>query len=226
MADPVIWEAEPLGRNTCNAETSFITAITTNNMIPQIKENQHKKESFHIQKNDIEKKQVNKQKKINLDEKVIQDSYENEGLLNENQGETLIESISKSSVCSICKSRRPNNEWQRKFTYEEIQAATEGFSIKYSLSEGAYGPAFKVQLDNKMNVAIKKIQVSGLQEEKVFVSEIQLLANTRHENIIMLLGSCIRQNQLLIVYEYACNGSLDQYLSSKDKTMNVIIYEV
>ncbi|XP_058788344.1 uncharacterized protein LOC131662540 [Vicia villosa] len=215
MADPVSWEAEPLGRNTCNAETSFITAITTNNMIEQIKENQHKKESFHIEENDIEKKEVNKQQKINLDEKVIQDSYENEGLLSENQGETILESISKSSVCSICKSRRPNNEWQRKFTYEEIQAATEGFSIKYSLSEGAYGPAFKVQLDDKMKVAIKKIQVSSLQEEKVFVSEIQLLANTRHENIIMLLGSCIRQNQLLIVYEYSCNGSLDHYLSSK-----------
>jgi hypothetical protein len=39
--------------------------------------------------------------------------------------------------------------------------------------------------------------------------------------MIMLLGTCIRQNQLLVVYEYACNGSLDQYLSSKDKSMNV-----
>ncbi|KAL5077817.1 hypothetical protein RYX36_016801 [Vicia faba] len=215
MADPVSWEAELIDRNTCKAETNFITAITTNDTIEHIKENQYKKESFHIEENDIEKKQVNKQEKIILDEKPIQDSYENEGLLNENQGETILESISKSSVCSICKSKRPNNEWQRKFTYEEIEAATEGFSIKYSLSEGAYGPAFKVQLDNKMKVAIKKIQVSSLQEEKVFVSEIQLLANTRHENMITLLGSCIRQNQMLIVYEYACNGSLDQYLSSK-----------
>ncbi|XP_050877326.1 uncharacterized protein LOC127081084 [Lathyrus oleraceus] len=211
MADPVSLEAEPIDRNTYKAETSFITAITTNNMIKQIKENQHKKESFHIEENDTEKKQ----QKIILDENLIQDIYENESLLNENQGETISESISKSSVCSICKSRRPNNEWQRKFTYEEIQAATEGFSIKYSLSEGAYGPAFKVQLDNKLKIAIKKIQVSSLQEEKVFVSEIQVLANTRHENMIMLLGSCIRKNQLLIVYEYACNGSLNQYLSSK-----------
>lgn len=219
MAHPVSLEAEPIDRNTYKAETSFITAITTNNMIKQIKENQHKKESFHIEENDTEKKQ----QKIILDENLIQDIYENESLLNENQGETISESISKSSVCSICKSRRPNNEWQRKFTYEEIQAATEGFSIKYSLSEGAYGPAFKVQLDNKLKIAIKKIQVSSLQEEKVFVSEIQVLANTRHENMIMLLGSCIRKNQLLIVYEYACNGSLNQYLSSKDKSVNITL---
>lgn len=110
MADPVSLEAEPIDRNTYKAETSFITAITTNNMIKQIKENQHKKESFHIEENDTEKKQ----QKIILDENLIQDIYENESLLNENQGETISESISKSSVCSICKSRRPNNEWQRK----------------------------------------------------------------------------------------------------------------
>lgn len=183
----------------------------------QIQEKQQNKESFHIE--EIGKTEVDIQQKVRKDKKQMQGSCD-EGLLNENQDKTILQ-ISKSSVCSICKSRRPNNGWQRKFTYEELQAATEGFSIKYSLSEGEYGPSFRGQLDNKLKIAIKQHQITSLQEEKVFMSEVQLLTNARHENVTMLLGSCIRENQLLIVYEYACNGSLDQYLSSKDKSVNV-----
>ncbi|MED6134777.1 hypothetical protein PIB30_117436 [Stylosanthes scabra] len=45
------------------------------------------------------------------------------------------------------------------------------------------------------------------------MSEVELLRNARHENLIELLGSCIRESQLLIVYEHTCNGSLDHHLS-------------
>ncbi|XP_073224336.1 uncharacterized protein [Cicer arietinum] len=196
MAELVPREQEQIDRNRYKAEISFRTSITSNDMIDQInpdqqieENHQHYKETIHLEKNGI--------------------------FLNQNQGKTILENL-KSSVCSICKSRRPNNRSQRKFTWEELEDATEGFSIKYSLSEGEYGPAFRGQLDNKVKIAIKKIQVTSLQEEKMFMTEVQLLANARHENMIMLLGSCIRENQLLVVYEYACNGSLDQYLSRKN----------
>jgi interleukin-1 receptor-associated kinase 1 len=214
-------ETKLVDTNTYKEETNSKTETRTNDMIEKIKENQQNKERFHMEEKEIEKKAVDNQPKIIQDTKQMQDSCDDKGFWNENEDKTILENISKSSLCSICKSRRPNNESQRKFTYEELQAATEGFSIKYSLSEGEYGPAFKGQLDNKLKIAIKKIQVTSLQEQKEFMSEVQLLINTRHENMIMLLGTCIRQNQLLVVYEYACNGSLDQYLSSKDKSMNV-----
>lgn len=232
MADLVSREADQIDRNTFKEERSFRTAITTNDVIEQInkdqqiQKNQHNEESFHIEGNETETEEVDKQQKITtpmiVQEKKRTDyNSDDEGLLNENQDKSILENFSKSSVCSICKSRRPNNECQRKFTYEELEAATEGFSIMYSLSEGEYGPAFKGQLDNKLKIAIKKIQVTSLQEEKVFMSEVQLLTTARHENLIMLLGSCLRESKLLIVYEYACNGSLDQYLSSKVKYVNV-----
>ena len=227
MTDLVSREADQIDRNTFKEERSFRTTITSNDMIEQInkdqqiQKNQHNEESFRVEGNEIETKAEDKQQKILQEKKQMDYNSDDEGLLNENQDKSIFEKFSKSSVCSICKSRRPNNECQRKFTYEELEAATEGFSIMYSLSEGEYGPAFKGQLDNKLKIAIKKIQVTSLQEEKVFMSEVQLLTNTRHENMIMLLGSCLRENKLLIVYEYACNGSLDQYLSSKVKYVNV-----
>jgi len=227
MADLVSREADQIDRNTFKEERSFRTAITTNDMIEhinkdqQIQKTEHNEESFHIEGNEIETKGEDKQQKIFQEKKHMDYNSDDEGLLNENQDKNILENFSKSSVCSICKSRRPNNECQRKFTYEELEAATEGFSIMYSLSEGEYGPAFKGKLDNKLKIAIKKIQVTSLQEEKVFMSEVQLLTTARHENLIMVLGSCLRENKLLIVYEYACNGSLDQYLSSKIKYVNV-----
>ncbi|GAU21054.1 hypothetical protein TSUD_132660 [Trifolium subterraneum] len=176
MVDLVIREAKRIDTNTYKEETSFKTETTTNDMIEHIKKNHQNKESFHMEENEVERKAVDNQQKIIQDTEQMQDSCNDTGFWNENQDKTILENISKSTLCSICKSRRPNHELQRKFTYEELQAATEGFSIKYSLSEGEYGPAFKGQLDNKLEIAIKKIQVTSLQEQKEFMSEVQLLA--------------------------------------------------
>ncbi|TKY46606.1 Proline-rich receptor protein kinase PERK3 [Spatholobus suberectus] len=195
-------------------EMSGVTVIS-NDMIDQInpdqqiQEKQHMKGSFHIE--EMGQKEVDMQQKVSKDKKQMQGSCD-EDLLNGNEAKTILET-SKSSVCSICKSRRPNSALQKKYTYEELQAATEGFSIKYSLREGEYRPAFRGQLENNQEIVIKQHTFTNLQEQEVFMSEFQLLLNVKHENVIMLLGSCRRKSQLLTVYEQACNGSLDQYLS-------------
>ncbi|KAF7833626.1 Proline-rich receptor-like protein kinase PERK2 [Senna tora] len=126
-------------------------------------------------------------------------------------------SSSSSSLCSICKIKRPNSiKWQKDFTYDELHASTEGFSIKNSLSNGVYGPAFKGQLlKGNLGIVIKQLQMTSSQEEKTFKSEVQVLSRVRHENVIMVLGSCIEETKLLVVYENACNGSLDHYLSGE-----------
>ncbi|XP_029128199.1 uncharacterized protein LOC114916182 [Cajanus cajan] len=195
-------------------EEMSTVAVTINDKIDQInsdlqiKEKQHIKGSFHIEEMD---KKVEKEQKVSKDKKQVQGSCD-EDLLDGNEAKIILEN-SKFFICSICKSRRPNSGLQKKYTYEELQVATEGFSIKYSLSEGEYGPVFRGQLENNQEIVIKQHAFTSLQEQKAFMSEFQVLINARHENVIMLLGSCIRLSQLLVVYEKACNGSLDQYLS-------------
>ncbi|KAK7306806.1 hypothetical protein VNO77_44765 [Canavalia gladiata] len=195
-------------------EMSRVT-VTSDSRIDQINHDQQSQEkhyikgSFHLEEMGI--KEVDKQEKVVKDEKQIQGICDDD-LLNGNEGKINLEN-SQSSACSICKSRRPNSAFQKKFTYEELQAVTEGFSIKYSLSEDEYGPSFRGHLDNNLEIVIKQHELTSLQDQKEFMSEFQLLINSRHENVIMMLGSCIRKSQLLIVYEQACNGSLDQYLS-------------
>ena len=80
-------------------------------------------------------------------------------LLDGRQGEIILEN-SKSSACSICKSRRPNNAWTKDFNYEELLETTEGFSIENSLSEREDGPTFEGLLERQVRIVVMKYQVT------------------------------------------------------------------
>lgn len=122
-------------------------------------------------------------------------------------------------LCSVCKNRRPKIGWKRDFSYTELYTATQGFSAKNFLSEGGFGSVYKGQL-NGMTVAVKQHRSESFQGEKEFKSEVNVLSKARHENVVMLLGSCSEGNNRLLVYEYVCNGSLDQHLSGKQIGFN------
>lgn len=138
-----------------------------------------------------------------------------ENLHDRHQDKTILEK-SKSSACSICKSKRPKIGRMKDFTCDELVQATKGFSVENSVSESEDGPTFKGLLENKVKIVVKKHQITRLLEEKTFKSEIQLFTNVRHKNVVMLLGLCTDKSQLMIAYEQVCNGSLDHYLSSKE----------
>ncbi|KAF7836278.1 Proline-rich receptor-like protein kinase PERK12 [Senna tora] len=120
----------------------------------------------------------------------------------------------KDSVCSQCKNTRPRFGHQRDFTYSEIHAATKGFCPTNFLSEGGFGSVYRGEIHG-MKIAVKqhRCETSSLQGEKEFKSEVDVLGKARHENVVMLLGSCSEGHKRILVYEYVCNGSLDQHLS-------------
>lgn len=140
-----------------------------------------------------------------------QHSYKNDWI-----GDCQADEDFKNSTCTVCKNQRPKIGWKRDFTYAELQAATDGFSAKNFLSEGGFGSVYKGEL-NGVKIAVKQHKNASFQGEKEFKSEVHVLSKARHENLVMLLGSCSEGRQRLLVYEYVCNGSLDQHLSSKKK---------
>ncbi|KAK4379130.1 hypothetical protein RND71_000992 [Anisodus tanguticus] len=121
--------------------------------------------------------------------------------------------ISKKSECSFCGNTRPKMGWHKDFSYKELEEATKGFSNENYLSEGGFGSVYKGVLKNELRVAVKQHNDMSLQGDKEFKSEVKVLSKARHPNLVMLLGSCSQGNQKLLVYEYVCNGSLDQFLS-------------
>ncbi|RDX71954.1 putative serine/threonine-protein kinase PBL5, partial [Mucuna pruriens] len=139
----------------------------------------------------------------------------------------------EQSVCSVCNNKRPKFDWKRKrdFTYAEIHKATHGFSPKNFLSEGGFGSVYKGELCGQ-KIAVKQHMCANHKGEKEFKSEVDALSKARHENVVMLLGSCSEGNNRLLVYEYVCNGSLDQHLSRMtkpkpklDNKINIIFME-
>jgi len=147
---------------------------------------------------------------------------------NHEEHHEIVEQTSENSVCSMCYNKRPKLDWTRRdFTYAELHTSTQGFSAKNFLSEGGFGSVYKGEILG-YKIAVKQCIHASHKQEKEFKSEVDALGKARHENIVMLLGSCSEGNHRLLAYEYVCNGSLDQHLSRmiyKNKTLaNICVH--
>ncbi|KAG6482524.1 L-type lectin-domain containing receptor kinase IX.1-like [Zingiber officinale] len=108
----------------------------------------------------------------------------------------------------------------KRYPYEELAGATRNFSKEGKLGEGGFGSVYKGYLkDLKLDVAIKKISRGSKQGRKEYVSEVKIISQLRHRNLVQLVGWCHDRREFLLVYEFMPNGSLDSYLYSERKTM-------
>lgn len=106
----------------------------------------------------------------------------------------------------------------RKYTIEEIEAATDFFSASLKIGEGGYGPVYKALLDHTP-VAIKVLRPDAAQGRKQFQQEVEVLSCIRHPNMVLLLGACPEYGCL--VYEYMDNGSLEDRLFRRGNTPSI-----
>lgn len=128
------------------------------------------------------------------------------------QTETLLIVQVDQKKCTTCNSTRPTSLWKtRNFLYSELIDATNRFSSETLIYRGENEAVFYGTLkDTKLNVIVKEQK-----DVRKYKSEMQALEKTGNENVIMLLGTCLEKNVRLLVFEFACNGSLDQHLSRK-----------
>jgi hypothetical protein len=97
-----------------------------------------------------------------------------------------------------------------RFSYKDLFHATKGFSDKQLLGEGGFGGVYRGALRKSgMEIAVSHESRQGIKE---FVAEVVSIGRLRHRNLVQLLGYCRRKGELLLVYDYMPNGSLDKYL--------------
>ncbi|GJZ35644.1 kinase-like domain, phloem protein 2-like protein [Tanacetum coccineum] len=122
-------------------------------------------------------------------------------------------------------------------------SATNNFSETCRIGKGGYGTVYKAvllicdgnnaspidevnkeELPNRHinTVAIKRIfdRVDN-QGEHGFLSEIEMLSKCKHQNVVSLFGLCYEENEMVLIYEYVSNGSLEDYLGDNDKPVNL-----
>jgi len=97
-----------------------------------------------------------------------------------------------------------------RFTHHEIEDMTNSFRIK--IGAGGFGAVYKGELPDGSEVAVKKIEGVGMQGKREFCTEIAVIGNIHHINLVRLRGFCTEGQRRLLVYEYMNRGSLDRSL--------------
>ncbi|KAF7849904.1 hypothetical protein BT93_L0138 [Corymbia citriodora subsp. variegata] len=101
----------------------------------------------------------------------------------------------------------------KKFTYKDLVAATDNFAMERLLGEGGFGRVYEGYLTSvNANVAIKKINPGSRQGIKEYATEVKTISRLRHRNLVQLIGCCHEKKELLLVYEFMSNGSLDSHI--------------
>ncbi|MCO5610670.1 hypothetical protein L7F22_064911 [Adiantum nelumboides] len=102
----------------------------------------------------------------------------------------------------------------RKFSFVELLAATNGFGEDRVLGDGGFGTVFEgTLLCNGQKVAVKRLNSDNTRKFEQFLNEIRILSSLNHPNLVRLHGFCCESlSELLLVYEYACNGTLAENL--------------
>ncbi|GLU17674.1 hypothetical protein SLE2022_340310 [Rubroshorea leprosula] len=100
----------------------------------------------------------------------------------------------------------------KQYTYRELQTATEDFSPLNKIGEGGFGSVYKGRLRDGKVVAIKVLSAESRQGVREFLTEIKVISQIEHENLVKLYGCCVEENQRILVYNYLENNSLAQTL--------------
>ncbi|XP_038989100.1 L-type lectin-domain containing receptor kinase IX.1-like [Phoenix dactylifera] len=108
----------------------------------------------------------------------------------------------------------------RKFPYSVLEGATKNFMEERKLGGGGFGEVYRGVLhDSQLEVAIKRISRGSKQGTKEYISEVTIISRLRHRNLVQLIGYCHERGDLLLVYEYMPNKSLDYHLYKKTRLL-------
>nr|DAD29978.1 TPA_asm: hypothetical protein HUJ06_031446 [Nelumbo nucifera] len=103
------------------------------------------------------------------------------------------------------------------FTYKDLEKPSSEF--KEELGRGPFGIVYKgvLQLGGRKLVAIKRLDRVAQEREKEFKTELGIIGQTHHKNLVQLLGFCDEGQHRLLVHEFMSNGTLASFLFQAPK---------
>ncbi|KAM3288544.1 hypothetical protein P3S67_021974 [Capsicum chacoense] len=104
----------------------------------------------------------------------------------------------------------------QRFHLKDLKRATGNFDPKNILGRGGCVVVFKGLLADNKEVAVKRFSKGSSQGAKDLIAEVTTIGNLHHKNLVKLIGWCYESNELLVVYEFMPNGSLDKLIFCKE----------
>lgn len=115
----------------------------------------------------------------------------------------------------VNKKPRPPNK-PRRFSLSEISFATRGFSELVMLGSDSRGVFYRGKLSNGCQVAIKRFSEQFLTSHGVdrrrLLKEIAAISRVRHPNLVPIQGWCHDNREVIVVYDFCINGSLNKWV--------------
>ncbi|KAJ1410709.1 Serine-threonine/tyrosine-protein kinase, catalytic domain [Sesbania bispinosa] len=107
----------------------------------------------------------------------------------------------------------------KSFTIASLQQYTNSFSQDNLIGLGMLGTVYRAELPDGKILAVKKLdkRVSDHQKDEEFLELVNNIDRIRNANIVELIGYCAEHGQMLLIYEYCSNGSLQDALHSDDE---------
>ncbi|KAJ7548643.1 hypothetical protein O6H91_07G020900 [Diphasiastrum complanatum] len=105
----------------------------------------------------------------------------------------------------------------KKYSFRELQLATDDFSDKNVLGQGGFGKVFKGFLADGSIVAVKRLKASQNHTggEHAFQTEVEMISLAVHRNLLRLKGFCVTPSERILVYPYMKNGCVASCLRNE-----------
>ncbi|XP_035843325.1 probable receptor-like protein kinase At2g23200 isoform X3 [Helianthus annuus] len=112
-----------------------------------------------------------------------------------------------------------------RFSLAEIQSATQNFDDDLVVGKGGFGKVYKgciygIGDTTERVVAIKRLDSFSRQGASEFMTEIEMLSKLRHCHLVSLIGYCSDNNEMILVYEYMPNGTIEHHLHKAETPLS------
>ncbi|PIA26513.1 hypothetical protein AQUCO_09100001v1 [Aquilegia coerulea] len=98
----------------------------------------------------------------------------------------------------------------RAFSHADLKIYTPDLSKSIKIKSDQFGDVYKGQFRDGKYITVKVLTVDVV--EDIFMSEVKILSNASHRNLVKLYGYCFEHDMKAVVYEYMENGSFDKLL--------------
>ncbi|PIA52127.1 hypothetical protein AQUCO_01000188v1 [Aquilegia coerulea] len=97
----------------------------------------------------------------------------------------------------------------KRFSWRELQLATDSFSEKNVLGQGGFGKVYKGVLADNTKIAVKRLtDYESPGGEQAFLREVEMISVAVHRNLLRLIGFCTTPSERLLVYPFMQNLSV------------------